>query len=873
MSDEVRVAAGVEPAVLSEALRQCWANPTPAAVGECYRRWPVPGLPALRTRFETLADLQTCGIAADGLALGPEQWQQQIRLATAGDEALVRHDLAAARAAFDALAGSHRSGQHPLPLIEAETGRGDAARQRGDVATAQRHYAEALTLARRVGARYAEIRTCTSVGYLQLRDIGVRSARASFQRAEQVALEGGWRLERANALVGLGECDARQRRVVGAHRHLLEALEVFRSLGSSQGIANALIGLGDACRMVAWWEDAYGWFTQAMRNPSLENPQVTGHPMPELTPGVLARINVLDGLAEAEIRLGHSVSARRHLGDAARTSLAADYRAGFAHALQGLGNAALVSGNVRAALAHYGRAREAYDYLDLPTGVADASAGVARAADALGEVGLELLAREDAVRAIETARSRQVRDVDQEEYLGRHGHHYSLALTAAIRHGDIDLFVSTFEALAGRRLAGLRDAALDPEGVRYAQLVAQVAQASAMPHVDRVDSPSDPDPDKERRRHLGRLALGAASPGLARAAFDDVAAGAYATFDRVDAAGLWDRVASRHSNVVLMCESHDRSRLFWLAASERSAAPHGGILDLPRDTLDLIDALHRSGLPSTMGLSELRPLDRLIPAELRQILPADGDLVLVPAGRLWSLPWPALSSGEDGRLLGERFALTHSPTLTLVDQFRAGSGTAPPCAGREAAPRVASWWRSHGVSRHTVEAFTGAHPHYSFLQFASGDQARRALLSGEADLLALVTHGRPMPEMVHTLDLDEAIPITPADLLAASPPRRLALIACWGAGTPGRRRSDPLSVATMALLRGSEEVLATTSELLDDAVASRFVNQVLFRSLSQPFSDALRASTIGLLANPHYRRGPVARWAPLISLGHRRLHD
>lgn len=858
---------GNETGGVSDALRRCWADPTPSAVNAFYRRWPVPGSPALRSRYETLADVPASSIDGVALYIGSEQWQEQIALATAGDTALHLQDVAAAVTAFDALAASHRQGQHPLPLIETATGRGDIARQAGDAAAAQRHYERALTLARTVRARYAEIRAGTALGYVQLRDIGASSARESFRRAEQVAREGGWLLERANALIGLGECDSRQRRVLAAHRHLLAALDVFDSIGSRQGVVNALTGLGDACRMVAWGDDAHGWFSQALTLIAKQHEPGTLPEHSDFAPGVIARVNALEGLAEAEIRRGDIATARRHLGEAARISLAVDYRVGFAHALQGLGNAAFAAGYATGALGRYARARDAYERLDLPTGVADASTGVARAADALGEVGLELLARAESVRAIETARSRQVRDVDQEEYLGRHGHHYSLALIAAIRHGDIELFIATFEALAGRRLAGLRDAVLDPDGVRYARFAAQVAQSFATPHAASQDIAPDPDPEKERRRRLGRLALGAASPAVARAAFDDVAAGAYAAFDQIDAARLWEQVTNRHTNVVVLCESHDGSQLFWLAASQQTAAPHAGVIDIPEDTAALIDSLHRSGLSPTARLTELSPLASLLPAELRQALPVSGSLALVPAGRLWSIPWPAVTVSEDGRVLGECFAVTHSPTLTLLDQPLSEALSDPNRLVGGDGPWSVAWWCSTGVIHHRVEAFNVADTAYVVMPLVSGELARGAVLEGHVDLLVLVTHGRPAPEMVHTLDLDDAIPLTPAHLLAARTPRRLALIACWGAGTPGRRRSDPLSIATMALLRGSVEVLATTSELLDDAVASRFVNQILFRSLTQSFPSALQDSTVGLLAIPQYRRGPVARWAPLICLG------
>ena len=832
---------------ISEAVRVCWNDASPEKVAELYARWPVPGQLALRSPFETLTDLRRSGVDIKGLEVDRVQWSQQIELLFAGDVALRRNDTAAAVDAFSALAAVQRESQHPLPTIDAEIGLGDAARHDGDVRGADSHYRRALSLARRCKARYAEIRAGLSLGYIQLQEISVQSAQESFRRAEHVAAQGDWRLERANALVGLGECDTRLREVVTAHHHLLEAFSIFDSLRSKEGIGNACYQLGDACRRSKWPDDARGWFQQALAVLDAEE-----HP--------IGRVNALDGLAEVEAMLNDLPQARRLYGEAARISLSRGYGRGFAHALQGLGNVECAAGTSAVALRRYSRARELYQKLGLPTAEADACTGIARAADMLDETELELLARADAVNAIETVRSQQVRDVDQEEYLRRLGHHYSLALTAAIRHGDLDLFIATFEALSGRRLAGLASMNPDAGANNKARLVAQLARMST----DQRFAPTDPDPEKEFRRRLGAAALKRVLPGLARDAFDDATAAAYMRFDMGAARGLWARTISRHQNLLLLAESHDNSRIFWLAIFGRGASPHGGMLDVPADALTLLSQLHQQGLSREARLTDLAPLRQLLPNEVLELLPDSGEITIVPAGRLWAVPWPAVLTevGRGSLVLGERFAITQSPTLTMLD--------AP---SRQVGPSGSiAWWRSAGVMHHRFEAFRGLSDSHTAFSLTTGAQARAALLNGTHNLFVLITHGRPMPEMVHSLDLDDGLPLTPADFLDATPPRRLALIACWGAGVPGRRRSDPLSIATMAIVRGSQEVMATTSELIDDPVATRFVNNVLHASLSVSFAQAVHASTLRFLARPEYREGPVARWAPLICLNVRNEH-
>ena len=272
----------------------------------------------------------------------------------------------------------------------------------------------------------------------------------------------------------------------------------------------------------------------------------------------------------------------------------------------------------------------------------------------------------------------------------------------------------------------------------------------------------------------------------------------------------------------------------------------------------MVDGLHRSGLPASATLADLAPLGALLPQELLALLPAGGDLTLVTAGRLWSVPWSALRpEGEQSpHVLGERFAITRSPTLALLAAPR------PATTGKQIA-----WWRSPDIVHHQVEAFRDPAAHQGVVRLDSGVQARRAVLRGESHLVVLVTHGRPMPGMVHYLDLDDGIALTPADMLQSRPPPRLALVACWGAGSPDRGRSDPISIAALARIRGSAEVLATTSELVDDPPSSRFVNSVLHAAQSTDFPHALQVGTVRFLARREYRGGPVARWAPLMCLG------
>jgi hypothetical protein len=134
-------------------------------------------------------------------------------------------------------------------------------------------------------------------------------------------------------------------------------------------------------------------------------------------------------------------------------------------------------------------------------------------------------------------------------------------------------------------------------------------------------------------------------------------------------------------------------------------------------------------------------------------------------------------------------------------------------------------------------------------------------------MVVLFAHGRPAEGIGHYLQLGEDEHLTPTDLIEARTPPLLALISCWGARAPRARPGDPLTLATLALVRGSACVLATTSELADDPVASAFVNDALYSMRERPAGEALRDATRRLLSRQAGRDVSLWAWAPLVALG------
>ena len=93
------------------------------------------------------------------------------------------------------------------------------------------------------------------------------------------------------------------------------------------------------------------------------------------------------------------------------------------------------------------------------------------------------------------------------------------------------------------------------------------------------------------------------------------------------------------------------------------------------------------------------------------------------------------------------------------------------------------------------------------------------------------------------------------------------MIACWGGAVPGRRPSDPLSLATLSLAAGSAEILATVGELADSPAAALYVEHVIAGMVQESLPEALHAATAWALGDEDFRAEPAYHWAPLVPIG------
>src|SRR6185312_7919046 len=112
-------------------------------------------------------------------------------------------------------------------------------------------------------------------------------------------------------------------------------------------------------------------------------------------------------------------------------------------------------------------------------------------------------------------------------------------------------FITVFENLAGRRLAGLLEKIPATSAVEDAQIASHVlATASNLP-LDGGDLAANTASAERRARLIGRLALRGGMPETAARAIADIAAALYRSFSPDDAGPLLNRAAA-HSDVLLV---------------------------------------------------------------------------------------------------------------------------------------------------------------------------------------------------------------------------------------------------------------------------------------------------------------------------------
>jgi tetratricopeptide (TPR) repeat protein len=842
------VASPEDSDAIARLLHAYWQE---AAQPEARRRLaaelPVPGTVALRARFHFLTDeASRIPGSADDLAVPFEEWHERIRLETEGDQALLANDTARARHAFETLRTASPRLHDRLSSIHGLIGLGDAARQIDEIDVALRHYEEAVTGSEAIQHRFGIVRALVPLGYLTLNAASATEAGELFAKAEEISAVLDERLYLANALIGRGET-LQRRRVFDEGRMVLQrALTIAESLRSNVAVGNAAQRLADLELRSGRRDEAMPLLARATQAYEAAGVKI-------------GAATAADSLADLLLDAGRLDEATEQYLRARDASKDAHYLRGEAHALTGLGKVAEAAGDLARATGAQQEALRIYTSLDDLVGRSSAFSGLARVFARSGNHDESLKHWLEAIEGVEKMRTLRERLDLQEEYPLRFEESYRGALIEAVEARDPEAFVTVFESLAGRRLAGLAEEAGIAGG--EAELLGQLL-ARADQRVFRNPLP----PERSREEVVRRLGAAALRLGLVEStatAFEDTLARAYRPLlAREESAKLLASPAPDAETLLLAPLPAQPEGIAWLWRRS-DASTELGIHALGAEQRRLLEAIAERNQASRLRGLELGALSTLVPRGLAERLSAgEHTLLLLPLDRLWHVPWPALPLATD-RFLGESAPLLLAPSLGVHAALAARSRRP------RRTPRPIATWRSPDVTRHDLDPVFADDPAWERRILERPIDAISALVTADPDaLVVVVCHGRPISDLGHYLELQKGTPLTPADVLnARQTPEELVLVSCWGATTPERRSGDPLTVATLALTRGSRLVAASIGELGDTPQATIFVRAFIHRLRDRPMQVALKEAIAYVLRDRSIRDGLLRNWAPLVILG------
>ncbi|MGW5852638.1 CHAT domain-containing protein [Streptomyces sp. NPDC055254] len=300
-------------------------------------------------------------------------------------------------------------------------------------------------------------------------------------------------------------------------------------------------------------------------------------------------------------------------------------------------------------------------------------------------------------------------------------------------------------------------------------------------------------------------------------------------------------------------------RWVWWAPSEPT--PRAGSITLAPRALRLLDA-YANGRVSAVPGDSVAGLETVLPAALRERLldhTGDGpptDLLLVPGGRLWRVPFAALVLGERRRELCTVVRLTLSPSLSMATLVAEQALTV-----RQTGPAN----RAAGYCNDTLPGARdekAALAHYEAFVAWQGLDAARDALSGPNDVEfgVLSTHGRPGPGLAQAVEDHALRRLTAGEALLLDFPRITALPVCFG--MDAAPLDEPIGLVTVAQARGAVWVVGGYQQLRDHTTG--WVLARTYRRMREGVHlvDALRtaqAEYLTALRQPGGADGDLAR--------------
>ena len=782
--------------------------------------------------------------------------------------------------------------------------------RRGDLDSAQAHNEAALHSYREVGDRHGEGNARLQVGILAERRGNLDDAQSNSEAALHIFRDVGDRLGMANVRLQLGFLAQLRHDLDGAREHLGAAVALHREVGNRPGEANARRQLGVAARLLG---DLGGAATNLVA--ALELHQQIGDRLGEANArrelGYLSRLRgdfrgaaahlgealalhheIGDRLGEANARVELGVLARyrsdleattAHLEAALALYLEVGNRWGEAIALLDLSGPDRQRGNLDGATSRLEAALALYEEIGDRWGEAGALARLATIAqdraladpangDTLRREALSLALQ--AVRVFESVRTSQgtaeTRAALYRQVRGTYVLALSLAaeledgraalevteaaradgVAAVLRRGRLEVGGEAGELLGRIRVLEAAAAEGDPGELGTERLVLDPAARAARRH----ELTGELEALYRRLGELTSAAFAAAyapapASGDPEAARAGVSPGAHVLAYELDDGGdewvaycTW--VPPAGEPVVTASPLSPRARRLLARYGARDSAVAHEADPLPY--VELAQALLPPGLAALVGeRSDDDPVK----------------LVVVPAGRLWALPWSALRLG-DGRALVEAAVVALAPSLGVLAALAARPAPAGVgalvCVGAHPELDAGS---ERAALREVFEDLEEVAPAALAARLAQGPPRAHVVVTG--------VHGQAPEDagagLDHHLDLGGGARLRAAELVGVDLGGELTLGACFVNSPIARPGDEPLTLPTVALCAGAVAVVGGVFAVPDAATAALL--GAYYRRLGTGLAPhrALREAQLERLrARP---ASPPSDWAGMVATG------
>lgn len=584
--------------------------------------------------------------------------------------------VTAAPALAEALRLSEAAGDMET-IISAANGLGIVLRQQGKYDDAIASLQRSLTAAEQTGRRDAVARALNNLGIVAELQGDLRTALAYHMRSLAIKEELKLVADMASSLVNIGSVHYRQRNFQRAIEYWERALVAAEQTGNRNSLLVALSNIGNAHAIEGRYDAARQVLDRAL-------PIAEAASNRNMTAGVHYNIGLVHArehrLTEAGAAYRRSLEIREASGDTP----------GATEALVALAELALASGNAAEALSYAQRGAALARRIGLLHELWNAVEFIGNAEQQLGRPDAAIAAYTEAIAVIEQMRQQVAGGAPdlQRYFTNKLGPYYELSALEASR-GRMDEALATAERARARVLVDILAAGrpivttLSPaERAREQELNRRLAEAN-----DRRDTAQRS--SAETVETVARLEreLDAARKAREQWQFDTYALHPDLRFGRGEAplASLTTIAAALppDTTALVFMAGESNTRLLTLTRGATPTRPAMRVITLPVSRADLtrrVAAFTRRIASRDLGFApEAAALYTLLLTPVAAELGTSRQLVIVPDGPLWQLPFQALRTPR-GRFLIEERPLSYAHSLSalvhLDDRRRARAGRA-----------------------------------------------------------------------------------------------------------------------------------------------------------------------------------------------------